>query len=399
MKFPRKYMYFVLLSGTIAASGITTTVSAQDLNIDTWQKGLRAQGLGNLQSILPNLMAVNAQDVFKLNYQAADYDLHEIPSVARTMAHPGVSALVVLTKDGDVLLEHYITGHDRSSTFSDQSSTKSMGHILLNEAIEAGQIAMDDPVEKYIPEIGAGFVGRTVADVASMNVNHAVSELAAYTGDPDALELFDRDERVLGLQRNDEQETLIDFIQDIGVGEGGTNEWTGEIANYATVNTNVLGLTLERATGVSLATQVRNLMHRVGGENTMFMGTDFDGLPMIGASLLSSTVDFARYGRLLIEDADQALANMEAGKTAGQPVPADLTYVDSHYYKSIIMNDYGMGHSGWGGQLLWADPVSGTIVAFNSQLASELPAPYDHFNKLYNAAIDIVKHQRAKSSQ
>jgi hypothetical protein len=31
-------------------------------------------------------------------------------------------------------------------------------------------------------------------------------------------------------------------------------------------------------------------------------------------------------------------------------------------------------------------------VTAGSLIASELPAPYDHFNKLYHAAIDIVTH-------
>jgi CubicO group peptidase (beta-lactamase class C family) len=157
----------------------------------------------------------------------------------------------------------------------------------------------------------------------------------------------------------------------------------------------VLGLAIENATEVSLAKQVRELLHSVGGENPMYMGTDFDGTPVIGASLLSSTVDFARYGRLLIEDKGKAVADGKAAKTEGEVVPAELTHVESRYYKSAIHNDFGVGHSGWGGQLIWADPESGVIVAINSQLASELPAPYEHFNKLYAAAINIVKHYRA----
>ena len=275
-----------------------------------------------------------------------------------------------------------------------------MGYLLLCQAIQAGGIALDDKVDAYIPEIGPGFKGRTVGDVASMAVYHNISELAAYTGDPEALEMYDRDERVIGLQRNDERETLIQFIQDIKAGdEDGSNVWKGEIANYTTVNTNVLGLALERAVGLSLVRQVRDLLHLIGGENPVYMGTDFDGVPMIGASMLSSTVDFARYGRLLIEDKAQAIRDIQDSKTAGEVVPAELTYREARYYKSAIMNDFGLGHSGWGGQLIWADPQSGVIVAINSQLASELPAPYEHFNKLYNAAMDIVKHFRAKPKE
>ena len=370
------------------------------LSIDTWQNGLRPDGLVNLHRIMPNLLAVNAQDVYPLNYQAADYELHEIPSVTRVIFHPAISALVVINDNGDVLFENYKNGNDRNTTFSCQSSTKSIGYILLNRALSSGEVTLDDKVEKYIPYIGKGFQGRTVGDVAAMAVNHNVAELAAYTGDPKALVMFNRDERVIGLQRNDKKETARMFVQEIELApEAESNEWKGEIANYATVNTNVLGLILESATGVPLSQQVRGILHEVGGQNTMYMGTDFEGFPIIGASMLSSTVDFARYGRLLIKDKEAVLRDRARAKTDGQPVPPQLTFLESRYYKSAIMNDYGIGHSGWGGQLVWADADTGIIIAANSQVNSKLPAPYDHFKKLYEAAIDIVKHYRAKEGE
>lgn len=366
----------------------------QGLDIDSWQGGLRAEGLANLYRIVPNLIAVNAQDVFAVNHQARDYALHEIPSVARVISHPAVAAVVVMRSNGDVALEHYRPEHGRYSVFSDQSSTKSMGYLLLSRALAVGALSLDDPVESCLPEVGRGFRGRTIGDVASMAVNHNVAELAAYTGDQQALVMFDRDERVIGLQRNDERETLRQFISATEPGQGGSTEWTGEIANYATINTSVLGLALEGATQRPLASQVRDLLHEIGAEHTVYMGTDFDGIPVIGASLMTTTVDFARYGRLLIEQPEQAERDRQAAQAHGQLVPAELSHVESHYYKSAIHNDYGLGHSGWGGQLIWADPQSGTIIAINSLLASELPAPYDHFNKLYQAAIDIVTHYR-----
>ena len=126
------------------------------------------------------------------------------------------------------------------------------------------------------------------------------------------------------------------------------------------------------------------------------MGTDFDGLPMISGGMCSSTVDFARYGRLLIADKAQVLADRKASGSSGVVVPAELVHIESRYYKSAVHNEFGIGHSGWGGQVIWADPESGVIVAVNSQLASKLPAPYDYFNMLYAAVYDIVKHQRSK---
>ena len=364
------------------------------LNIDTWQHGRRAEGLAELYRIMPNVMAVNAQDVFPINHQARDYSLHEIPSVARIISHPAVAAIVVMRANGDVVLEHYRADHDRSSVFSDQSSTKSVGYLLLSRALTAGALTLDDAVESLVPEIGPGFRGRTVGDVAAMAVNHNVAELAAYTGDEDAKAMFDRDERMIGMQRNDQRETLRHFITAIEQGAGDSTRWTGEIANYATINTSVLGLAIEHAMKVPLTNQVRDLLHEIGAENTVYMGTDFEGVPIIGASLMSATLDFARYGRLLLQHPEQVERDRVASLTDGQPVPADLTHVESRYYKSAIHNEFGIGHSGWGGQLLWADPASGTIVAVNSLLGSALPAPFDHFEKLYHAAIDIVSHAR-----
>ena len=104
-----------------------------------------------------------------------------------------------------------------------------------------------------------------------------------------------------------------------------------------------------------------------------------------------------RAATLLISDKAKAVKGIKDSAIAGQSVPAQRLYIDSHYYKSAIMNEYGVGHSGWAGQLIWTDPESGTIIAINSMVQSDLPAPYDHFNKEYQAAFDVVKHLRAKA--
>ncbi|MFA0438344.1 hypothetical protein BCU70_03795 [Vibrio sp. 10N.286.49.C2] len=391
----KKLAVVVSLATSISLAYAETSPSNQvPLNIDTWQQQ-RHVGQAAMPTFYPNMLAVNAQDVFRVDHQQRDYNLHEIPSVARILNHPATGSVVIMTTEGKVLLEQYRNGHNRDTTFSDQSATKSIGYILLNKAIADGKIKLTDKVEKFIPSIGSGFRGRTVGDVAAMNVNHAVAELAAYTGDPKALDNFDKDERVIGLQRNDERIELREWIESIEKMDE-TNEWQGDIANYATINTSVIGWLVEAATGVALDKQVRDLFHEVGGENTMFMGTDFEGTPVIGASMMSSTIDFARYGRLLISNKNQAKKDMKDAHKMGEPVPSLLTHIDSHYYKSAIMNEYGLGHSGWAGQLIWADPESGVIIAINSMVQSELPAPYDHFNKEYEAVYDVVKYMRAQ---
>lgn len=388
----------VLVAGPLQAGSMSNenTVSPSNqsiINIDNWQQQ-RVEGLDKLETIMPNVMSVNAQDVYQLDYQATNYDLYEIPSVKRLIDHPAVTSIVV-TQGKEVVMEHYKNGHGRATTLSAQSSTKTIMYILLNDALSAGVLTLEDKVEQYLPDVGPGFRGRTVGDVAAMAVNHNVAELAAYLGDEQAEEMFDRDEQVIGLRRNDDRETTKQFVKVIDIAPGSiSNEWTKGKANYASINTATLGLIVEKATGIPLQTQVRDLMHRIGGQHTVHMGTDYAGYPSVSASLLATTVDFARFGRLLIEDKEQYEKDLEAAKQNGEFVPAEWHYVDSHYYKSAIFNDYGIGHGGWAGQLIWADPKSDTVVAIYSQMNAKLPNPSSHHNKLNNAVIDVVKQLR-----
>jgi CubicO group peptidase (beta-lactamase class C family) len=384
----------------VAVSVISNVAIAQAVNIDNWQKGHRAYGLANITRIAANQSVVNAEDVFPLNLQARDYAIHELPSVARVLSHPAVSGLVVMTEDGDVLLEHYSRGNDRDTIFSSQSATKSVGYLLLNRALKDGKIRMDTKVEQILPEVGTGFHGRTIQEVASMAVYHNLNETLAYEGDPAAKELYDVDERAIGHHRNPKRETLSDFITLLKPGgEDGSNEWQGEYANYASINTIVLTLEIDRVSDLPVSRQVRNLMHDIGGEKSAFMATDFDGVPALGTGFALSTLDSARYCRLLIADKDQVSADIEASKTAGQPLPSSYAPAPTRYYKSAMMNQYGIGHTGWGGQLFWADPESGVIIAINGQLMSKSPASADHFRMIQTAAFDIVRHQRAKKKE
>jgi hypothetical protein len=112
---------------------------AGTVNIDSWQKGQRGSGLANMHRIIPNLLVVNAQDTFPLNDQAKDYDLHEIPAIARVMDHPAVSGFVVTTKDGDVLLEP-------SNVVRELVAGK---NFMFNDRGETERRGFEDPVRLF----------------------------------------------------------------------------------------------------------------------------------------------------------------------------------------------------------------------------------------------------------
>ena len=372
------------------------SVLAEDLNVDNWEN-FRPQGLTELQHIYSNFMGVNAQDVFPLKDLNHDYTLHEIPSVVRALRHPAVSAFVVMKDDGTMLMEQYANGNSRDTVFSAQSATKSFGYLLLNDALVSGKIDLNDKIETHIPNIGPGYHDRTVGDVAAMSVNHNVAELAAYAGDPEAFRLYKESDAIFGFARNDAQMTLEEYVPQVQVGPGGSTVWKGDIANYASINTNVVTLAIQNATGKPAADIVRRILHKVGGEHSVYMLTDFSGLPMLSGGMALRARDMARYTRLLIEDKERVLKDREAAFREGGRVPPEIMFVESRYYKSAIHNEYGIGHSGWGGQVVFADPESGAVVVIHGQTSSRNAAPNEYYNMAYEAIYDIIKHVRAQS--
>ena len=342
-------------------------------------------------------MGVNAQDVFPLKDLNHDYTLHEIPSVVRALRHPAVSAFVVMKDDGTMLMEQYANGNSRDTVFSAQSATKSFGYLLLNDALVSGKIDLNDKIETHIPNIGPGYHDRTVGDVAAMSVNHNVAELAAYAGGPEAFRLYKESDAIFGFARNDAQMTLEEYVPQVQVGPGGSTVWKGDIANYASINTNVVTLAIQNATGKPAADIVRRILHKVGGEHSVYMLPDFSGLPMLSGGMALRARDMARYTRLLIEDKERVLKDREAAFREGGRVPPEIMFVESRYYKSAIHNEYGIGHSGWGGQVVFADPESGAVVVIHGQTSSRNAAPNEYYNMAYEAIYDIIKHVRAQS--
>ena len=371
----------------------------EELTVEDWHTH-RAKTLVESQKILTNGIFVNAEQVRELKDQMNDYAINELPSVQRILKHPSLSSMVVLSTNGDVLLEHHRADRGLGTVYSVQSSTKLMGHVLIQKMLKDGKIKLSDLISDYVPGV-SGYKDRTVNDLAAMLIDHTSAELAAYKGDPDALAFYELEDKVYAQALNPTRaifQTLLKKIKPAG--KDGSTEFKGDVVNYASSNTNTIALIAQAVYKRPAQSLVREIMHAIKGENTVYMATDYEGFPIIGGGLVASSRDFARLGLLVADkSAEQFEKELIEAQELGGNVPADVASVDSKYYRSAMWNEFGLGHSGWGGSLLWTDPVSGTVVAVITQVNSEFPAPYDHYNKMYSAAIEIVKYQRAKQEE
>ena len=370
------------------------------VTLANWQEN-RAYGLRNFERVVPDLIAVNAEQIRPLTVER-DYGIDLLPGVKALRAHGALDGLLVLKGDR-IAFEAYSNGMTPTRLHSCQSSSKTIMNMLAGKAIVEGDLDLQASVEEYVPEIGSGFRGRTVEDVLAMNVRHELDEPAAYTGDRT---LLDKEESSMGfVSASFTPMNRREFIASLGAGnEDGTNENRSGGYFYATVNTALAGWLVEHATGIPLQRAVREAMHAIGGENTIQMAVDRVGVPIVGGGFVMTLRDFGRYGMLLGSGgvgvggevvgggAEFVKRTLEEGSVR---IAIDGEVLDGyHYVYSTFTSPWGLGHAGWGGQWVWADPGSDTVIAAFAGLMGTNPADHAYASLLVGMTCDVVEYAR-----
>ncbi len=365
------------------------------VTLANWQE-TRAYGLRNLEKIVRDLIVVNAERIRPLSVDR-DYAINELPSVTALCAHDALDGLLVLSGDR-IRYEHYANGMTPSSLHSCQSTTKTIANLLAGRALVDGALDLEAPVERYIAEIGGGFRGRSVADVLAMNVRHEFDEIAGYAGDRT---IFDDEESSIGwLPSSITAMNRREFIASLeGGNEDGSNVNRSGEAFYATTNTDLAAWIVERATGTPLQQAVSEVIHEVGGENPVYMGVDRVGVPIVGAGLVMTLRDFGRYGMLLASGGLGVSGEIVGGGPGFVQRTRDegtvrLPVEGFSYVYSSYASRWGLGHAGWGGQWIWADPDSDTVIAVHGGLMGENPADPGYAGLMVEMTIEVVEYMR-----
>jgi CubicO group peptidase (beta-lactamase class C family) len=367
------------------------------LTLADWQTK-RDQGLKQFEKIARDLIVVNAEHVRKLN-DKCDKSYQDLPSIKKILMHKDLDSMIIL-KDNNIVFEHYANGMNKDSLHSCQSTTKTILNLLIGNSFTSGKLLMDDLVEDYLPTIGSGFRGRTIKDVLSMNVKHELDEIAAYTNSSD---IFKKDEASSGfLPSKIYPYGRYSLLTEIKAGnENNTNiNKTGKYF-YASVNTDVGGWIVEKAEDIPLHILVKKILHGIGGENPIYMVTDKIGFPIIMGGMVMTARDFARYGLLLMSGGKSITGEMLGGgpdfvRQTMNEGTITLGKPGWHYNNSTYTSEYGLGHAGWGGQWLWVDPQSKTVIIIFSGLSGNNPTDPTYSDQLFNITKEVISKNRGK---
>lgn len=281
---------------------------------------------------------------------------------------------LVVTREGTVIAEWHNGHTDPARPHVVFSISKSVTGLLAGIAAGDGVLDVAAPVATYVPSMrGSAYETACVRDLLDMTVDLAFDE--EYLDDGGA---FDRYRRAMlwNPERADTTpETMEAFLATLGPRGHGH----GHRFFYASPDTDLLGLVVERAAGIRLHDYLAERLWRpMGARGRAYVTVDRVGTARAAGGICITTRDLARLGQLV----------MDGGRAADgrQVVPADWiddlrsngdrqAWIDGNFadmfengrYRSCWY-DVGDGRGSFAavgihGQWLWADPASNVVIA------------------------------------
>lgn len=206
------------------------------------------------------------------------------------MRDTSVAGLMVL-RDGEIVFEEYGLGLKPQDRWTSFSVAKSFTSTLLGAAIEDGFIeSLDTPVTSVVPSLaGTAYDGVTVGQVATMTSGVAWNE--DYT-DPDSDVA-----KMLAVAPVEGESQAVTYARTLIREAPAGEKWV-----YKTLETNLLGLIVEEATGKSLAEYAaQKIVLPAGFEGPLFWMQDLTGGNIGGCCLSLRLSDYARFGQFVLE--------------------------------------------------------------------------------------------------
>jgi CubicO group peptidase (beta-lactamase class C family) len=217
-------------------------------------------------------------------------------TVDQYLGESGSDGFVVLD-DGKIAYERYFDINNAATLHQSWSMMKSFVSTLIGIAIKEGKIAsIDDPVDKYVPALAAnGYRGVRIRDVLHMSsgvkwnetyLDFANGDVNWLIADPVINNL------TFGLAGN----TLKSFVTQTKFTRAVT---PGEHFAYSSMDSEILGMVVKGATGVSPSRYLQDKIWRPAGMgSSAWLLKDREGTNFTFAGLYATARDYARFGEL-----------------------------------------------------------------------------------------------------
>jgi CubicO group peptidase (beta-lactamase class C family) len=299
-----------------------------------------------------------------------------------------IAGLLVM-KDDEVLLEHYDLGIDAATRWLSMSMAKSVSTTLVGAAVQDGSIAsIDDPLAKYLPDLGTAYDGVTVKTLMQMTSGVRWSD--------DQTNPASERRHMLALQVAQQPGDIMRYMAERPRAAAPGTQWC-----YSTGDTHVVGALVKAATGKWLSDYLsEKIWSKLGMEVDGAWWLEApDGLEVAGSGLFATLRDYVRFGRFILADGViDGTRILPDGwmREAGAARQIGGKRVDYGYMWWIVpapdgsLDDGAFVARGIFGQLLYINPKQRVICAVLSARSkpSTMVAPVldnDFFNALVAA--------------
>jgi CubicO group peptidase (beta-lactamase class C family) len=308
----------------------------------------------------------------------------------------------LVLRQGRVVTEQYGNGMTPATRHLLQSVSKSFTGVLAGILTHRGLLDPASPVTEYVPELGgSSFEAATVRQVLDMTTGTAFSE---DYDDPESD--ICRYEGAAGWRSRSagDDADLLDYMYTLR-----NHRRHGEVFEYRSILTDLLGIVVERVSGEPFATLAGNLLWApLGAEHDATITVDRRGNPMTDGGVAMSLRDLARFGRLLLEGGvalGRQVVPIDWIEDVRRPDEACLEafsrsdsasrYPKGHYRNQWWVPDREAGillGAGIYGQFLYLDVPTQVAIAKLSTLpfALDLDVSADH-RRAFAAVVETIR--------
>jgi CubicO group peptidase (beta-lactamase class C family) len=213
-------------------------------------------------------------------------------SLERYLQASGTTAFLVV-HDDKLLYERYFNGYDQRSVNTSFSMAKSFASALVGIAIDEGHIkSVDEPITNYLPELlkkDKRFKSITIRDLLTMSSGIKYEEggfLPWSEAADDTKTYYSTDLRELALSSQIEGKA-------------------GQYFEYNNYNPLLVGMILERATGMHVARYLQQKFWRPMGmeaDGSWSLDSKENGFEKMESGVNARARDFARFGMLFAKE-------------------------------------------------------------------------------------------------
>jgi len=291
----------------------------------------------------------NSETVQSVKYDGKRITFDEFLAKTQTNAF-------LIIRDGKITYETYLNGKSEKTILPSYSVAKTMTSLLIGQLIDEGKIKESDTFVSILPQFKAGtsFDKVTVRDLLDMNSGIGVSD--NYPSGPSGwgvaiAQMYATTDVNWWLLNNRKM-----------------REEPGTFAEYRSVNTQMLGLIIQKITGRSLSEEFTDrVWQKMGADYDATWNVDHKGGYEKAFCCFNATArDYARVGQALM---------------SGSPAIASTSWKKRLSTPTVTL-DYGWGYSaqmwhpypginlmlGLHGQYIYQDKVNKTVIVKLSDL-------------------------------